>query len=444
MKYKLYTVLFCILIAILPQYAFATDNTPTRFDEASTKTPPLCAFSSSPTYTKENYDTPGKSLAGAHLQILDESGNVVCEWTTDGNEFVLNATLIAGKSYVLHEVTPPPGYVCAADIPFTVSLDGTVDKILMIDDTTKVELSKESAIDGSLIAGAHLQILDEAGSIVYEWTTDGSILCLEALLVAGATYTLHEVSAPEGYLIAEDLTFTVSTTGEIDHVVLMDSHTRVEITKLSALDGTMLSGAVLQVLNREGTVMDEWTTDGTVHHIDALLTAGETYRLHEVSAPKGYLLADDITFTVSLTDTPTRITMTNHYTQIVINKVSESNELPLPGAHLQVTSTNGRILDEWISDGNAHQINGVLIAGESYILKELSAPSGYDLADAVQFTVPEDEASVEVTLKNQKATIALPTGDTSNLFLLTGIVVAALLLAIASILLRRRLRNTTA
>lgn len=399
---------------------------------------PIVYSDNAPQYTVVNYDTAGQALAGARLQILDAKGKVVQEWTTDGDEYIVNGILIAGETYTLHEVSAPAGYVLAEDVSFTVSEDGSVDEILMEDDTTKVELSKVSALDGNLIHGAHLQILDNTGELIYEWTTDGTILHLEALLVAGADYTLHEVSAPEGYVVAEDVHFTISLDGSIDRVQLMDTYTKVEFSKLSALDGSMLPGAVLQVIDKNGNIIDQWITDGTVHRLEALLKAGETYTLHEVSAPKGYVLADDITFTVSLNGTVDRVTMTNQYTRIKINKVSKSDNQPLSGATLQVTTSSGSMIDQWVSDGTAHEINATLVAGESYVLQEVQAPEGYYLADPIEFTAPTDGEVKEITFANQMAMAVLPTGDAIAPLLLLGVLAASLFLFIVVAMIRKR------
>ena len=64
--------------------------------------------------------------------------------------------------------------------------------------------------------------------------------------------------------------------------------------------GEAIAGAVLQLIDKDGRIVREWETTKTAYEIGAELTAGETYTLHEKSAPPGYLLAEDITFTVPL------------------------------------------------------------------------------------------------------------------------------------------------
>ena len=62
-------------------------------------------------------------------------------------------------------------------------------------------------------------------------------------------------------------------------------------------NGNPLKGAVLQILDNEGNVVDEWVSDGTEH--TSLLPEG-TYTLHEKQAPEGYILTEDKSFTVKV------------------------------------------------------------------------------------------------------------------------------------------------
>lgn len=77
----------------------------------------------------------------------------------------------------------------------------------------------------------------------------------------------------------------------------IEEHKVTVITTKVDQDGKPLSGAVLQIIDSEGNVVDEWTSDGMEH--ESLLPEGN-YILHEVSAPEGYKLASDKTFTVKV------------------------------------------------------------------------------------------------------------------------------------------------
>lgn len=162
--------------------------------------------------------TNGKELPGAHMQLTDEEGNVVEEWISTKEPHVIKE-LVVGKSYTLTETKPADGYVTAESITFTVENTAEVQKYIMEDDVTKVLISKTD-ISGNELPGAKLTILDAEGNVVECWTSTEEAHYIEKLPIG--EYTLREESAPNGYLVAEDVKFTVEDTGEIQKVVMVD------------------------------------------------------------------------------------------------------------------------------------------------------------------------------------------------------------------------------
>ena len=162
--------------------------------------------------------TDGKEVEGAKLTVTDENGEVVDEWVS-GKEPHIIKELVVGQTYTMTEVLPAPGYVTAESIQFTVEDTAEVQKIEMKDDVTKVEISKTD-IAGEELPGAKLTILDENGEVVESWTSTEEPHYIEMLPIG--KYTLHEESAPEGYLVAEDVAFEVKDTGEIQKVIMKD------------------------------------------------------------------------------------------------------------------------------------------------------------------------------------------------------------------------------
>ena len=117
------------------------------------------------------------------------------------------------------ETLPADGYVTAESITFTVEDTSEVQKVEMKDDVTKVQISKTD-ISGKELPGAKLIILDKNGKTVESWTSEGKPHYIEMLPIG--EYTLREETAPDGYLVAEDVKFTVKDTGEIQKVVMKD------------------------------------------------------------------------------------------------------------------------------------------------------------------------------------------------------------------------------
>ena len=180
----------------------------------------------------------GEELIGAEMQLIDSEDNVVDEWVSDGTNHVVSK-LGAGE-YVLKEIAAPDGYIIATDIKFNVDVYGNVTVenvdskavsdngdplITMVDDTTKVQISKQDITTGEELPGATLQIIDEDGNVVEEWVSTNEPHMIEGKLIASKEYTLKEIIAPEGYEIANEIKFTVNADGTVTEVVMYDEHT---------------------------------------------------------------------------------------------------------------------------------------------------------------------------------------------------------------------------
>ena len=81
-----------------------------------------------------------------------------------------------------------------------------------------------------------------------------------------------------------------------------DEETSVSIKKTDIVDGKELAGATLQILDKDKNIVTtikgeklEWISTGEAKVIEGLV-AGETYYLHEVTAPTGYEVTNDTKF----------------------------------------------------------------------------------------------------------------------------------------------------
>ena len=174
--------------------------------------------------------TTGNELEGAKLQVIDKDGTVVEEWISTKEEHVIYG--LPEGSYTLHEELAPyeDGYVSASDVTFEVKEDGSVTKVEMKDEYSKVEISKTDLTTGKELEGAKLQIIRKDGTVLEEWITDGKPHSVEKLPV-NEELTLREITAPDGYEIAEDVTFTLKDTMEVQKVEMKDARTPEKTTE---------------------------------------------------------------------------------------------------------------------------------------------------------------------------------------------------------------------
>lgn len=168
--------------------------------------------------------TTGEELEGAKLQIIDKEKHVVEEWVSTKEPHLVYG--LPEGSYTLHEELAPyeKGYVSASDVTFEVKEDGSVTKVGMKDEYSKVDVSKTDLTTGEELSGATLQVIDKDGKILEEWVTDGKPHRIEKLPV-GEELILREMSAPDGYEIAEEVKFTLQDTMEVQKVEMRDART---------------------------------------------------------------------------------------------------------------------------------------------------------------------------------------------------------------------------
>lgn len=245
--------------------------------------------------------TDKKELPGASLKVTDEDGNTVDEWVSKEEAHIIKG-LIVGKKYKMTETKPADGYVTAESIEFTVENTKEVQKHQMLDDVTKVEISKKDIMDSSEVPGAKLIILDKDGKKVESWTSTDKPHMVEKLPVG--EYTLREEQAPDGYLIAEDVKFTVKDTGKVQKVKMKDAHPygKLVIKKTDSTSKAALSGAEFELREKEsGKVVEKLVTDKTgtatsgkipiATYKNGKVEKTVEYILVETKAPNGYELS---------------------------------------------------------------------------------------------------------------------------------------------------------
>ena len=227
-------------------------------------------------------------------------------------------------------------------------------------------------------------------------------------------YIVREIEAPTGYILSgESYPVTVCEDGETITIRTVNKHITVEVSKVDVY-GEELIGADMQLENADGEIIDEWISDGT-NHIVTELPAGD-YTLKEIAAPDGYVIATDIEFevfadgtikirnvdsTAISEDGNPLIVMVDDTTKVKISKRDITTDKELPGATLQIIDEDGNVVEEWVSADEAHLVEGKLIAGKEYTLREIIAPDGYEIANEIKFTVNEDGSVTEVVMYDE-------------------------------------------
>ena len=401
----------------------------------------------------------GKPLEGvvfglyAQEDIKNAAGEVVVEkdalielgTTDEEGKLVFQADLPHGKYYI-QEVEHKPGYlpndeVYSFDASYT---DQTLELLAFSEEIsnqpTITEFAKVDLTGGQEIEGAKMQILDQDGKVVEEWVSKKEPHVVYAL--EPGEYVLHEEQVPteQGYVRAEDVKFVVEETVDVQKVKMEDDHTKVSISKTDITDGKEIEGAKLQILDQDGEVVESWTT-GEEHLIEYLPVG--TYTLHEEAAVDGYIVANDVEFTVEETGEIQKVKMEDERAmgQLVIVKTDTDSKAALEGVEFVLleketgkevgrlkTGKDGKAVSELLPIGTYE--NGVFKEPITYVLKETATLKGYEKTEEeweIVFTYQNDKTPViEVVKEIQNKKIpetpgtvkpGPKTGDDTNWFL---------------------------
>lgn len=172
--------------------------------------------------------------------------------------------------YIIHEIETPTGYIFSDEsYPVTVSEDGDVVEITAVNKPITIEISKVNVYGEELI-GAEMQLIDSEDNVVDEWVSDGTNHVVSKL--GAGEYVLKEIAAPDGYVIAADIKFSVDVYGNVtvenvdskavsDNgdplITMVDDTTKVQISKQDITTGEELPGATLQIIDEDGNVVEE-------------------------------------------------------------------------------------------------------------------------------------------------------------------------------------------
>ena len=395
------------------------------------------------------------NLSGAVFQIIASediitadgtlrasAGDVVAEITTDENGYAETDLLYLGK-YEVRENTAPDGYVLNAESQFVeltyagqeIAVRDTVNTSF-VNDYQGVEISLSKVMENDelfAIYGKNCYTSVRFGLFAAENITaaDGTVIPADGLISEASLdenmtakfdtalpfgkYYVQEIATDEHYVLngekylvnfeymgQEVTTFSVDC-GEFKNALKRGKISGKKVDENEKSLENALFG-LFAVDTAEFTADNAYMTavsDENGHFEFDKIPYGE-YIVREIEAPTGYILSDEsYPVTISEDGEVIEIKAVNKSTKVRISKQDITTGEELPGATLQIIDEDGNVVEEWVSTDEAHFIEGKLIAGKEYTLRETIAPDGYEIANEIRFTVNEDGSVTEVVMYDE-------------------------------------------
>lgn len=282
-------------------------------------------------------------------------------------------------------------------------------------------------------------------------------------------YMVKELETTLGYLKTEETWFFDATyqNPELEVISLAkeieNQLTVVEITKTDITDDKEVEGEKLQILDKDGEIVEEWVSTKESRKVYAL-EPGE-YILHEEAAPEGYLVVSDVPSVVEETGEIQKVEIKDERPsgQLLIQKTDAENKAPLADVEFELRNqATGEIVETLVTgeDGTAKSgelpigiyEEGAFVEPIVYVLVETKPLEGYEVNTEeveVVFEYQDDETKIiEATeeIENARKPGTPPpdapkTGDDTRAWIPVVIMSAALLGAFFIVIrIRRRKR----
>ena len=400
----------------LPKYANGKEITYTVTEEAvEGYETSVDGFNITNTYTTETTEVKGsKTWNDADNQDGKRPESITVRLLANGEEKDSQTVTADENGNWTYSFEKLPKYEAGKEILYTVTEDAVADYTTEITgyditnsyapEKTSVTVTKSWADNDD--RGGH-----RPKEIKVQLKADGENSGEEITLNAenNWTYTWSDLDQKKA---GKDIAYTVEETGKAagyistvtgnaeEGFIITNTITSVKISKVDITDQKELAGAHIQVIDKDGNVVEEWDSTWEAHEVTGL-KPGETYTLRETVAPEGYTLTSDTTFTLKEDGTVNKDTTTttisdngtllveDSRTSVKVSKVDISDGKELEGAHIQIIDQDGNVVDEWDSTKEAH-VTEKLKTGKIYTLRETVAPDGYLLTSDTTFVLKED------------------------------------------------------
>ena len=239
----------------------------------------------------------GKRIAGVKFEIRKMNGEIIGAYTTDSDGVIYLPEAESGW-YTVTELEAASGYLLDTT-PHRIEVKDGQTATLEITNhkSSRILLHKVDKATGKGIYGAVFLLYDSNHNPIGEYVTDqdGYIYADEGL--ADGRYYLREIKAAPGYVLDPELKTIYVRYGSTTEIEWSNTAEcgQIQIIKKSADDnatnglpaGTLLEGAVFEIYDKAGNVVDTIKSDRNGRAVSKTLPLSR-YTVREIKAPANY------------------------------------------------------------------------------------------------------------------------------------------------------------
>ena len=328
----------------------------------------------------------------AEVEFTSESADGTVELT-----YTLDASALAGTTIVVFETLYSDGVEIAAhadinDEAQTITIEPRGGLLIQ-------KTSEDGALEG-------FTFLVEGEGYSETFTTDGAgTIYIEDLAPGEYTITEQESDLTARYEIPTGQTVTVTaeeaTTVEFYNQLLRGKiaghKTGAEQAPLKGVTFGLFDAEVTEFTVENALAITETDSDGEF----SFEAPYGNYQVAELETVPGYVtMKESIAVELDKTDVDLE-DIANSQTVVHFSKVDKDTGEELPGAVLELYAPDGSLLDTWETTEIPHVIPGLPV-GEGYILREVTAPEGFEVAEDVTFNVEDTTEIQTITMEDEK------------------------------------------
>lgn len=329
-------------------------------------------------------------LAGVVFEVVNLEGESVLTLTTDDNGIAKSETALPYGVYTLKEIQAAPGYVRGETIEFvidreTVTIDLENEKVLLLEleneQTTTVIHKKD--IYGEVVIGAHLMLIDEMGQKVVEWHSNEEPFVIHGLN-ANENYVLHEQSAPQGYLLADDMVLNINETLDHQEFTMINYYQPIMDTKATVQLRDASNPQLVEIVD---TVKLEKLIPNETYELVGTLIDKESQKPLEVD---GEVVVSYLEFNASESDVELDMSYVIHQDDLSEQTLVVFNQLYHQG---KLVASHEDINDEDQS-----------VTFKEIVVKKVDSKDGKALSNA-EFLLYQDDIIIDQSLTDEKGEI---------------------------------------